>query len=563
MRHLHSRRDFMKHGLISVSAFAHFPPMTRVVEMMIKDIISQNSHAEESADLFYMPVFLFGAPARWVFDHFLACSNAEMGRFIGNPMVATTLTNQGQSTSYTTIDYKGVRVPPLWDYVVPTKGGAKLSSLLDHLLVFRGYGSGVDGHINNSALQLSPISSSGSISGVVGDSSQTLFRAIQSSRASYTGFHSPKGYGLTVINYNANENLVLTLLKAFRKKSENQNLDDFRKNYKAFYDNAKGALKVLSQTLFGTGDSLIQDHVKAMKKIESATEDLNSVWNSLFTKYQLLLLAAYKDKSSGISASPVIVSSDPGSEINPWAVGGVNNETIYPQIGLDLRTTVNNINIDQIAAEFALAEYVATRRLSRVFEMSLFGPPNIVVPTNRTLEAGTLVNTELRTFSFVFDQHTTGSISTAFYNSLFFRSLGVGLFELVSVLKASNLFNKSFLQIVTEFGRTPRNSQGGSDHGFDAMISSVFTGLNNSKPIVVGNILRQGGRNLPSNITGTFGQKAPTRVGSDNLELTPASVASTLATIMNLPHNPWKNVANPLITLNSGSLSVNSSGDLV
>ncbi len=560
-----SRRDLLIGGSSGVAALASLPPISKLLEVIIKDLSVKSAHAAESqpAPLFYMPIFIYGAPARWCFDHLLATKASDLPNIIVNPTVATTLSSSNgvfNSTSYSTFDYKGVPVPQMWNYIAQTsQGSSSISALLDHLIVFRGYGTGVDGHLNNLTNQLTPISGSGSVPGVVGDQSKSLFRVLQTPYSFPTGFSSPNGNGLTIINYVANQNLIMTLLKSFSKKPENQNLVTLRDKYKKNYDNTRYVLKQLSKTTLAPKDSISIDYQKAVQKIESSVEDLTSVWSKLFEKYHTLLITAHKDRTQGVSSMPVPVQSDPGTEVNPWAMEAYG--AIYPTPGIDLRDTVNNVSVAHIAAQFALAEYVATRRLSAAFEMVLDrGADNLEVPTQRTAAGGNLSAVELRKFPLLFDQHVTGSISTVFYNTLFFRGIAACVLEMVQVLKAQNLFNTSFIQFVSEFGRTPRDTQGGSDHGFDNMISSVITGAQNSKPIILGNILKNG---IGGPYSGTFGYKSPTNVNGKIINLRPESVTSTLANIMNLPSNPWKNSADPLIEKGSGQLVVKASGDIV
>ncbi len=562
-----SRRDLLKSGTSTLGGLAAFPPFGRIMELMLRDLTSK-SHAEEKAGLFYMPIVFYGAPPRWTFDHFLATKESDLSKVIINPGAGNSLALKNGAFSesvYSTSNYKGVLVPPLWNYVAKTsKGSSKLTELLDHILVFRGYGTGVDGHLNNSAAQLAPIASLGSLSGIVGDQSETLFRVIQSTTYACTGYNSPDGHGLTGINYVANQNLITNLLNSFRKNPENQKLIALRDRHKTYFDQAAETLKALSKTSLAPQNLLTVDHAKALEKIESSMEDLNTVWSFLFEKYKTILLAAYKDRSQGITAQAVIVDSDSETGKIPWAIMAYPDH-IYPQVGTDLRDSVNTVNVENLAAEFALAEYVATRGITSVFEMVLVnGPHDMIVPTSSTIQGGRLASVENRVVVHVFDEHSSGSASSIFYNSLMFRALSAAILELVQVLKEKNLFQKSFIQVVSDFGRLPRNTQAGSDHGFDSMVSSVFTGLNNSKPIVVGNILRDGSvGQANASYTGTFGQKASTRVNGTNVSLGPASVTSTLANIMNLNSNPWRNVAEPLITLKSGQLSVNASEEII
>jgi len=211
------------------AALGTLPPVGKLTQYLMKNTINQ-AGATENYDSNYVAFFLFGGPNRWMFDQILKAKASDT--LVYNPMVATAFTAERgayRGTEYRTYDYKGVQVPAMWNSTVPVSGGGRvaLSTLLDHMIVFRGYGSGVDGHPSNTVRQLNPVPGIGSITGHAADHGDALFRAVSYPSIQHlSGYHSLGGSGATTLHQRAAPgNLLKSLLQPFTPRPELQSLE--------------------------------------------------------------------------------------------------------------------------------------------------------------------------------------------------------------------------------------------------------------------------------------------------------------------------------------------------
>jgi hypothetical protein len=111
------------------------------------------------------------------------------------------------------------------------------------------------------------------------------------------------------------------------------------------------------------------------------------------------------------------------------------------------------------------------------------------------------------------------------------------------------------LHFTGDFSRTPNDgvTTHGSDHGFDACATSLFSG-NIKGPLLVGNILSAPTSDYAARYPGTWGQAAPiTELGG--AAPGPGHVASSIATLMGVPNQPWSTTP-PLLTLQGGQAAL-------
>jgi hypothetical protein len=571
-----SRRKFLKNaGSAAGGAVlaAHLPPVEKLVQLILRDTLSK-AHADSGTSK-YIYVDLYGAPPRWVFDQFL---ESKTGQSIDpSPMAATNYVSSAGSvtgTEYRTTPYKGVPVGPIWNTQVATSSGtAPLSNLLDNMIVIRGYGSGIDGHPSNSVRQTRPLPGLGSVTGYVADSSSTLFKAIQFPAAgvvgTISGFASILGTGETVLYPQPNHpNYVDQLLSAFGSRAETAPINALRDQYSALINSAQNVLSTAEQSDHPDFGPVAVDQRAAIQKIKDGVSGLDADWNSLYTKYLNIANASFFGTAPGFNDNQITVPADVGYTGNdnadsPWTVHA-DIGRLWPTAGQDVRNWVNpnTLDLSSWAATFALAEYVVVHNYVSAYELYVAQPAPVTFAINHPAGVNSPYSTPL-----LFDQHFMGLMPGLFLTACTFRALGACLLELVNVLKAKGLFSNTVIHMAGEFGRLPRNTKGGSDHAFDGMVSSILTGLQTTGPLVLGNILYQFSPTDPlyqAGYTGTFGYKAPTTVaGQSGILLTPVHVASTLASLLKLPVNPWINFAAPLVTVGANSVSAQCSAEVV
>ncbi len=551
-----SRRNLLiKSSLVAGTGIltSHLPPVEKLMNLISQHLFRRAIAADAEAQVNYISINLYGAPARWCFDHMIQ-TKAGQNR-IGNAMVMTKLV--GDVSSYTSgdyslVDYKGVQVPWIWSTSVASADGSKrpLNDLLRHMIVFRGYGSNIDGHPSNFAKQTNPVGGAGSLGGHVSDHSNKIFRALQFPPFfSTSGFSSIKGTGLSILFQGAaHSNYAANLMQPFTSRGDSKSVRALRDRYSSLIVEAQDQLRHLASQRIQGMEPLNLDFDNSSKTLADGIQDLDSSWTALYQKYESLVMTTIKDRTvPGLSDKPVVATQNILWQADIGAGGG-----LQPNSGSDIRDWYNNVNCEMLISTFALAEFVLTRGYGSCLELGGLTPTNLMGFFGGSGQTTTGIHT--------FDQHATGQVPTLYMNSVLFRSLGACLLELIDQLKAAKEFERTYFHIVQEFGRLPRNDGTGSDHGFNGMISSVFTGCNNDKPIILGNIAIGNPNGIYS---GTYGTWAPTNLDGNTVYLSPAHVTSTLANLMQFSKNPWGNVASPLINRKGANLEIKASGDIV
>jgi hypothetical protein len=536
-------------------------PAALVTQAVIKRAFAQADAGIHFVDVNYLALMTAGGIPRWHFDQFLKIRDSET--MTGNPMIVTRFTGSG-GTEYATTNHQGVLAPYLWGTSVFNGAGAKrpLTDVLQHMIAFRGYGTGVDGHSSNCARQLAPIPGAGSLTGTFADVSAKTFKALQlpAGQSSLTGYRSSRGTGLTTVTgYGATDSFQ-DLLRPFDKRDDTKNLVLTRAKYKQYTSEAARIMKAGSYGTISGTDPLRVDHESALKLLDAGLESLGANWTEIFNRYVKLISDTMKDRTVPGISDAAVVTQDNGTSLETDFSLQFPDLNTFPTPGLDLRDVFNAVNVDNLARVFAISEFLFTNGLGGSIEATQLAPENLQLSISRAIIGG--VNTPnaptLKTSSFAFDQHSVGAKSGLYMNTCYFRGLAAGIGELVDKLKAKNVFGNTVIHCTGEFSRTPRESGGGSDHGFDAMSASVFTGRHTGAPVVVGNILQSGSAGgVGANYSGTFGYKAPTKIGVSPAEfLTPANVASSIVSMMKLPENPFGTAAPPLVSVVGNQVKV-------
>jgi hypothetical protein len=209
-----------------------------------------------------------------------------------------------------------------------------------------------------------------------------------------------------------------------------------------------------------------------------------------------------------------------------------------------------------LAEGFALTEYVLKEGLVTSVELELGSLGQITLKENGAELKQGIIN----------DMHLTGSISGVLLTTSFYRGIAAAILELADQLKATkingtDLWSETVFQITSDFGRSARTDGAGSDHGFNQMVTSVYSGII-KEPLVIGNIKQNG---INNNYTGTQGLAAPIDNYNQAGSPTPLMPASTVANLLRVPKNPFQNLAAPLASESNGQvvLASNAKGKMV
>jgi len=222
-----------------------------------------------------------------------------------------------------------------------------------------------------------------------------------------------------------------------------------------------------------------------------------------------------------------------------------NGPTPIASKDFDFRNSITTLNpITNLAEAFALTEYILKEGLGTSIEVASTDMQGLTM-----MAAGTSNQQSIAAIS---DMHETGAMASLLICTAYFRGLSAAILELSRQLGESK-WSETVLQVMSDFGRIARTNASGADHGYNQMVTSVFSGAIQQGPFVVGNVLRQGAngdyagsQGLAASIDGYNQKGAPT----------PVMAASTVAALLNLHKNPYENVAAPLVQLQNGQLKV-------
>jgi hypothetical protein len=499
----------------------------------------------------YVNLMMPGAPMRYIFDHWLKTSSSDISP-IFNAMTGNSYTYSGDTVSGVEakyLNYNNVLVPHLYSQTVQLSNGpAKISNLLDNMLVMRGYATGIDGHSANSMKQMAPLGGVPSLTGLVADNSKRIFEAIQSpARGQFSSFVSTKGKALNILPIS---DPLKTLMVGFGKPKTGIDSRPLKERNAEAFDKAKrnlaskaGANNLASQIL---NSSLSNAEAMMKKGISNLDEAL--------PRYQKVITDAIRTLNiDSISQKPIVANSnlvlgDSDSRFN-W---GIQSGDIYlfgPDY--DMRDAIANSSIAYFAEGLAMAEYVINENLAQSVEIMSGGLSNFVVPFLRDPATGYKTRVGPTGLELILDMHATGSHTNVFAFNAYYRGIAAGLLELISKLKAKNTFANTVIQTTCDFGRSARTAGTGSDHGFNQMISSVIGGCFTGGPYVVGNVLKTGHND---SYNGTQGIAAPISNYNQKGRPTPLAPASTVAELLSVDHNPYSNLAAPLVKIKNGKL---------
>lgn len=554
-----SRRRFLKSSGAGLAAYLGSPYLGNALTNSLFQSALRQAQAQTLAPATrkLITFHLFGAPLRTMFDHFLKTQGDE--GFAGNPMIATRYSRGGNEAGppeyaldvFTRTDGTQVLVPPFWKTSAPTASGNKsFESLLQHMVLFRGYGTGVDGHPFNAAKQTWPLGSLESLGGLISDQSKMMFPSINYPNTSGLTFKSSGKTSSQTLHHQRDwdptkANLLKALYTPFAKHDVAVSSTRVLSTYAARLSEIQSRLRTVFEAQPST-QRFAREHTKnAVKSIQTGVEGFADKYVQIFHHYNHWIHTAARELGAYGFTDQVIakrVDSDLRFRVTDTPLGD-------PQLlrDVEFRNSLASWNYMELSQSFALADYLVGEGVSDSVEL-LFGvQPFMDVP----IPGGT----QHRRLDF--DQHSTGSYATLLHSIPLYRGLAAGMMELIERLKQKtvnnqNLWNQTVIQICSEFGRSPRNDGSGSDHGFNAMVMSTWSGAVKKGPFILGNIQRE----TPNSgaYTGTWGQWAPTTVQGQNVLLSPLHVNSSLATMVGSSRNPWVNLAPSLLQQLNGEI---------
>jgi hypothetical protein len=548
-----NRRLFIGSAAAGAGALLMSSPIEKMLDLMVRGLIrkAQADDADVEGSRNYVNLLLFGAPVRYGFDHWLR-TNASDAALIRNPMISTRLVSSGGmvvGATYDTINYNNVMVPYMFGQQVYRGDGSKrpLSDLLDSMLVIRGYGTGVDGHSSNSAVQMAPLGGASSVGGLAADYSTKTFEAIQyPDRGDTSKFNSNLGKALNKLNSTPLNNL----LEGFGPPTTGPNARSVSDRNRDAMDLARARLQAYARSDRPGAATVAKNMENAVTLMKKGVSGVDTYWASALARYRSIIANTMRDMTvPGITDSPIVGNGTPIFNIQTDMIS-------VPNQGVDIRAAMQTWELPGSMAEgFALAEYVLTQGLGTTIEIATFEMGNITGNMDGVMKKVNLIH----------DMHASGQVTMTAFTNAYFRAIGACILELRDKLKATtiagkNVWDETVFQINSDFNRAARSDGSGSDHGYNQMITSVYSGIISGGPYVIGNVHARG---IAAGYDGSMGIAAPIDGYTISTAPTPLMPASSVAAMLRVAKNPFENVAAPLLVVENGKIRVLKAGKAV
>ncbi|WP_127716038.1 hypothetical protein [Halobacteriovorax sp. HLS] len=541
------RRSF----LYTIGAIGSIYPIKELLKLITHAPNSSSfSRLERSETRNYFQFNMYGGPTRWNYDHLLKPFDEDI--FYQHPMVGnefvTSSSGEIQSLAYNIRKYKQVNVPTLWHNHIPTTSNdqVKMTNLLDNCLMVRGiHHGGLTGHPMVCSKLIAPSLGGMSINGVLADRSQKPFKSISIGNTplnrAYKSHHS------SATNINSDHVNYLHYLLDPLSGDGKKGLPS-TKEIESAIDEALDNLKT-------SNNSLSNDLHSARRFFRQSIDGLLADYDLLLKKYKDLISRALKTRIEGVTSNKLVPKLHAGKIENVDQVYGAYKLIDKYLLDDDLRTILDDVEIETMAQEFALTEYVLINGLSSSIVVSCKNEignilKNIISKRAYSEESLKSADGKFRTniVAASFDSHATGSYINLLTTSQYYLSLASCLNELISRLKETkigniSLFDETLIHISSEFDRIPDDLLCGSAHNEQAHSSTFYSGAIKG-PQVVGNIFTS--LNSSNKKWGTIGNSAPIK-SFNNQRLNIGHLSSSIAAVLRI--NPLIKRANPFLEL--------------
>ncbi|WII72905.1 DUF1501 domain-containing protein [Bdellovibrio sp. 22V] len=541
-----SRRSFLGGALTLGAGTFLFDPFRSLTEG-IADGLIMKAYGESggvNASRNYINIQMPGAPLRYQFDQWLRVSNSDPALAMVaatkkiNPMIANSFTIDSQGKvdlAYKTFAFNNVLAPHMFSHHVYNSKGQKrpLTDLLKHMLVVRGFGSGLDGHQFNMLAQQVPIGGVSTISGLVAENTKATFDSVQwPDRGGNGAFVSNQGKAQSKVGGTKPLN---TLMEGFGQPSA-KGTRNLKTAHAEAMELAQARLKAYSRSE-NTGAKVVSQNLSnASNMMKKGVGNLDSFWTDAVARYKAAIEASMREINLvGISDKPL--TSD---ESAIWNLG--TGDIIKQSKERDVREAIKNVSLQNYAESLAMAEYLIKQGLSNSIDIRADALMNLSILTPGTT-AATARNLGL-------DMHATGGAAAVLFATSYYRGIAAGILELMDQL-GPQVWQNTVVQVQGDFGRTARSNGSGSDHGFNQMVTSAYSGAFSNGPVVVGNIKLAG---HSAAYDGTQGIAAEIPGYNQKGMPSPTMASATVTTLLGVDHNPYKNTAASLVSLTNGTL---------
>ena len=555
------RRDFISQMLKGSAAFQVAPPLYYFIESIFNTAIAGSM--DSSINPRRLISFQQGqAPARWMFDMFLApyMTPAELATFDPqNPMIGTRFKEQGGrnlNLVYETVLVNGINAPFMWGQNVPTSAGGErpMADLLLNMLSLQGINTTNAGHTISRALHYLPATAVQSTSAMASDYSSAPLGNIAINVMNFPfkslAHKSPVTASLFGGNY------LQALLSPFIISGGQTYLDPGT-------EAASTNFQRMSRLIDATGKdrnagliSSIMNKANAHEMMLDGFSGLANSWTTRFNAYQALIAAALDKNKTYVGFNDFPVGSiDVANRDQRYALNTKTNIVRFDNLN-DLFTAPKVLDsqghyVDGVptigaglAASFVMAEYLILNDLSSSVCAGLGGLTGLTVASGKNTDS-----------TMPFDEHFNGQMCSALGNFWYNRALATCLLELTTALKSKRLasgktyFEETVIELHGDFHRSPRADGFGSDHGSAGKSIMYLSGGING-PHVIGALGRYPTNNLSA--PGVWGQGAvDPQIGKN---ITNADAAATLANLLRVP-SPFRTTNPVALVDDSGNVT--------
>lgn len=536
-----SRREFLaKAGSSSLLPAFNGPALVMMQGLL--DGIIQKAYADSDPKAIkprnFVYISMSPAPPRWYFDSFLNPYSKD-STITPHPFIATrfksTQTGAAGIAEYATvpINVNGVTInaPWLWGSKIPTPTGtADMKNLLGNFLGIRGITMGSDGHAVNMVKHLRPSGSEPSLNGLVADASSAAIPSVGLNGAPMltSAYKSAKGIGQ--VSANVTEDPAYSPLNAILSPfdaSKDSLGSGFLKQREALAQAigiGLSALGKFSNSGVAGSDTLFSVRNSAEDLIKKGISSVVDQYAGLFNKYHTLI-----SQCANYASIPITQLTDKSIGI-PSDRNRVRLDGVFAG-NSDLRTFLTSQSrFYDLAGCFAVTEALLLNGLSSTISLTQSSPDFLNI-TNITDFDGKALPGQAPT-SISFDEHGIGQYPSLLMSTFTYRALAACIYELATQLQKKGLWTETVVQVGAEFNRIPRTSLNGSDHGWTANSTSIFSGAIKA-PLVIGDTYidtKDGGDygNTPT----ARGVSAPTLINGSLNNITPGYTTSTVAELL-------------------------------
>lgn len=562
-----TRRQALAMAGVCSSAYFMRGTVHTLLSSLVNGMIGEARASRMAKPRNYVHLNLAGGPCRWFFDLPLRPYDSS-GGFIADPQVVTRFDPHGALEYHTTpVTKNGVtlNMPSIWETTIPTPGGVwvPMAGLLENMLMIRGVNMQADGHPPNNFKQVRPAQNMPSLTGLVADASDTPIPAFGGSpNTPFPAYKSKKGLGqVTIPLMTDHVNPLAQILGPFDAKADGP-LNKLMPKKAALAEATKQALNALGEYAKSNqpgAENLFQLRGKAEKLLQQGLGDIEGVYQSLYRKYHSLIENCKMRNMVGINNLPIPHSAFP--RLLCRTVDTKEGKRVIAT-NSDLRDIITEkTRLAELAEGFAVAEYLLLNGLSASILWGITGVQNLFFENLASVQIDsqgnelgqTSLSLDMAEGSMPNDEHFTGNAISFVANNFLFRSVAACLYEFIAQLKGAGLFSETVIQLGAEFSRIPRKDFGGSEHGWMANCTSLFSGAID-RPLVLGNILVDGYDGIFNPRRTTWGMAAPVEVDGSRQELVIGHSTSTIASLLRVPP-PLPNNGTLVVESPSGALS--------